>query len=400
MGRCSLSQQLINRNLDLRRLRDEGYSVQILANHLVVSDVPYVTTERQIETGTLVSELTLAGDATRKPDTHVVLFSGKVPCDSAGHPLTSIVLSNRRREIVPGLEVNHQFSSKPADGYRDYHHKMTTYATLISGPAGKLDSGVTARKCRVIENVEDDSVFNYAETASVRAGITVLTQKLKCGPVGIIGLGGTGGYILDFLAKTPVEAIHLFDGDRFLQHNAFRDPGAPSRETLDMAPVKSAYFTDVYSNMRRNIFAHGYVTESTAHELQGMEFVFVAVDDGASRDGVLSRKYIVEKLRKFRVPFIDVGMGVLENEGSLIGQLRVTSCTDLDNDEILSRIPYEGVVDNDYSRNIQIAELNALNAALAVIKWKKTLGFYCDLDGENLSYYQIDGNSIINEHKS
>lgn len=394
MGRCSLSQQLISRNPDLRCLQDDGYSVQILANHLVVHDVPYVNDERQIETGTLVSELTLAGDATQKPGTHVVMFSGKMPCDSAGHPLTKIAHSNQRREIVPGLEVDRQFSSKPVDGYRDYHHKMTTYATLISGPAKKLDSDVTARKYRVIESVEDDSVFNYAETASVRAGISALTHKLKCGPVGIIGLGGTGGYILDFLAKTPVEAIHLFDEDRFLQHNAFRDPGAPSLETLAMAPVKAAYFTDVYSNMRRNIFAHGHVTESTAHELQGMEFAFVAVDDGPGR------KYIVEKLREFRVPFIDVGMGVLEDEASLIGQLRVTDCTDLNNDEVFSRIPYGDGVDNDYSRNIQIAELNALNAALAVIKWKKTLGFYRDLEGENLSHYQIDGNCIINEHKS
>ena len=32
--------------------------------------------------------------------------------------------------------------------------------------------------------------------------------------------------------------------------------------------------------------------------------------------------------------------------------------------------------DDDYNRNIQIADLNALNAAFAVIKWKKLFGFY------------------------
>ena len=56
-------------------------------------------------------------------------------------------------------------------------------------------------------------------------------------------------------------------------------------------------------------------------------------------------------------------------------------------------------LDNDYSRNIQIAELNALNAALAVIKWKKFLGFYVDIEQEHSSYYQIDGNHIVNENK-
>ena len=389
-----MSLQLISRNPDLRLLQDDGYSVQIVADHLVVHDVPYVTSEREIETGTLVSELTLAGDATKRPSTHVVMFSGKIPCDAAGHPLASIAHSSKRREIAPGLVVNHQFSSKPTDGYRDYHHKMATYATLISGPAQALDPSATAQNYKVIEDADEDSVFHYSETASGRAGITALREKLKCGPVAIIGLGGTGGYILDLVAKTPVEAIHLFDGDRFLQHNAFRDPGAPTRKTLEAAPVKSTYFGDIYSNMRRNIVAHGHVTASSTEQLQGMAFAFVAVDNGPAR------KLIVEKLRELGVPFIDVGMGVLEDEGSLIGQLRVTACTDLDNNQILSRIPFGDGGDNDYSRNIQIAELNALNAALAVIKWKKALGFYRDLEWENLSHYQIDGNCIINEYKS
>lgn len=290
--------------------------------------------------------------------------------------------------------VDRQFSSKPTDGYRNYHHKMATYSTLISGQAKALDPSITAQNYKVIDEAEEDSVFHYAETASGRAGITATREKLKCGPVAIIGLGGTGGYILDFVAKTPVKEIHLFDGDRFLQHNAFRSPGAPSRKALEAAPVKSTYFSDIYSNMRRNIFAHDHVTASSAKELREMAFAFVAVDNGPAR------KLIVEKLREFGVPFIDVGMGALEDEGSLIGQLRVTTCTDPDTDQILSRIPFGDGGDNDYSRNIQIAEINALNAALAVIKWKKTLGFYRDLERENLSYYQIDGNYIINEYKS
>ena len=63
-------------------------------------------------------------------------------------------------------------------------------------------------------------------------------------------------------------------------------------------------------------------------------------------------------------------------------------------------IPYGNNENNDYSRNIQIAELNALNAALAVIKWKKTLGFYLDLEQEAQSVYQIDGNHLVNRPSS
>lgn len=40
---------------------------------------------------------------------------------------------------------------------------------------------------------------------------------------------------------------------------------------------------------------------------------------------------------------------------------------------------------------------NALNAAMAVIRWKKLCGFYLDLEGEHHSVYVIDGNHLLNE---
>ena len=52
---------------------------------------------------------------------------------------------------------------------------------------------------------------------------------------------------------------------------------------------------------------------------------------------------------------------------------------------------------NEYDVNIQIADLNALNATLAVIKWKKLMGFYQDLDGEHHSTYTVGGNMLRNE---
>jgi hypothetical protein len=56
--------------------------------------------------------------------------------------------------------------------------------------------------------------------------------------------------------------------------------------------------------------------------------------------------------------------------------------------------------ENVYDLNIQIAELNALNAALAVIKWKKLCGFYVDDTFEHHSLYVVNGNAMINEDES
>ena len=70
-----------------------------------------------------------------------------------------------------------------------------------------------------------------------------------------------------------------------------------------------------------------------------------------------------------KIPFIDVGMGITKLENSLRGQIRRTMITP-DNIEELNKIPIqeeEGDAEDIYQENIQLIELNALNAALAVI---------------------------------
>ena len=390
-----MSLSLISRSADLKRLKHDGYEVEVQSDHLLLKQVPYATEDGSVKRGTLVSELTIAGDATTRPNTHVVMFAGDMPCDRDGNPLKQILLSSGRRELGGGLVVDHEFSSKPPEGYPDYYLKMTTYEAIISGPARSIDPTVTARTFAVVETQDEDSVFRYVDTASSRAGIGAITEKLKVDAVAIVGLGGTGSYILDLVAKTPVREIHLFDGDQFGQHNAFRSPGAPSIETLKAAPQKATHYRDIYSQMRRNIVAHGYVDESVVDCLREMDFVFVAVDAGRPR------RLVVEKLKEFGVPFIDVGMGVLEEAGSLFGQLRVTASTNQSREQVHSKLQLSDTDrEDEYSRNVQIADLNALSAALAVIKWKKLLGFYVDIEKEHSNLYQIDGNCLINEVKA
>ena len=387
--------QLISRSPDLKRLEDEGYELEVRGSYLLLKQVPYVTEDRTVARATLVSALDLAGDVTAKPRRHVVKFTGRTPCDAEGRPLARIIRSSGRDDLGGGLVVHHEFSSKPPEGYLDYYEKMSTYAEILSGYAHLIDPSATARTFERVHEGDTESAFEYIDTASSRAGITAITEKLKLGTVAIVGLGGTGSYILDLVAKTPVGEIHLFDGDIFGQHNAFRAPGAPSVEVLRARPKKSEYFRSIYSNMHRNIFSHDHLDEGAVGSLSSMDFVFVAVDDADAR------RLAVEKLLDVGVPFVDVGMGVSEVDGSLLGQLRVTSATLEDRSHVHSTIPLAGGLgDDDYSRNIQIADLNALNAALAVVKWKKLTGFYVDLEQENSSYYQIDGNHLVNERQT
>lgn len=390
-----MSQQLISRNPDLLRLQEDGYEVSIEANHLVLRNIPYVTPAKAVARGILVSTLTLAGESTQRPDTHTVMFAGEAPCDANGQRLDKVINGTSPQTLGPGLTVDFTFSSKPACGYYDdYFQKMTTYASILASQAAVIDAGATPRTRRVVENNEEASSFVYLDTASSRAGINNLSRKLEDEKVAIVGVGGTGSYILDLIAKTGAARIDLFDDDDFLQHNAFRAPGAASLDSLRNRPKKVDYLANIYSNMHRHIEPHAVrLGPDNFHLLDGTTFVFLCMDSGSTK------KALVADLERRNLPFIDVGMGLHLIDDALIGQVRVTTSTP-ELRPIEGRIPLEGTgLDNEYARNIQIADLNMLNAAFAVIRWKKYRGFYKDLEREHFSVYAIDGNHLLNEDK-
>jgi len=318
-----MSHKLISHSPDLKKLRDEGYDVEIRSGYLLVKDVPYVNARREVRWGILVSTLTLAGDVTTTPDTHVAYFTGDHPCRSDGMEIDQIKNPSGGKELAKGVVVNHTFSAKPNPPHPDYHAKMTMYVDILEGQAKVIEPAATARTFPVIEAVEDeDTVFNYIDTASSRAEIDLITQKLAVPRIAIVGLGGTGAYVLDLVAKTPVKEIHLFDGDTFLQHNAFRSPGAPSIEELKAKPGKVAYLQGIYAKMRRGIVAHPeYLDTENIELLRAMQFVFLCFDGGTAK------RLIVQRLEEFGVPFVDVGMGVYTTDNALSGVLRVTTST-------------------------------------------------------------------------
>lgn len=389
-----MSQQLINRSPDLKKLWEEGYEIDVKGGYLLVQSIPYINSKKEIKYGTLVSALDMAGDKTVQPKTHVIHFIGDHPCNKDGSPISQIQNESRNQDLGNNIVINHSFSNKPAAGYPDYYQKITRYADIISAPAKSLDDSVTEKTFNIVEPEDVESVFMYVDTNSARAKIDNINSKLENQKIAIIGLGGTGSYVLDFLAKTPVMEIHLYDGDTFLQHNAFRSPGAPTIEKLRDRILKVDYLKENYSKMHKGIHAHPYfINTENVSELSAFNFVFICIDNGEVK------KLIVSLLQAQSISFIDVGMGLHIVDNELIGIIRTTTGTPEITDKILEkgRIPFTDSHDNEYSTNIQIAELNALNAAFAVIKWKKILSFYQDLENEHFSTYTINTGETTNE---
>jgi hypothetical protein len=395
-----MSQKLVNLNADLSQLRADGLDISVgKSNYLLIRDVPYVNAAKQVKRGIIASVLDLAGETTVSPRSHVVLFVGEPPCDEHGSPLPG-VSPNTNQALGEGLTPNHQISRKPTTGptpgqYPNYYEKIKTYIAIICSPAQAINHDVTPyTRPIVVPAEEDDSVFNYLDTAATKAGIVEANRKLEGPKIAIVGAGATGSYVLDFVAKTPVAEIHLFDRDVFLNHNAFRCPGAPSLDELSQKQIKVDYLARIYSRMRKKIIPHNYfIDELTIEQLKQMSFVFICIDKGTGK------RLMVERLQEWSIPFIDVGMGIqLGEDNTLGGIITVTTSTVNKRDHISRRTAFsDGEAVNEYSNNVQISELNALNAALAVIKWKKLCGYFDDVTKEHYSAYTIRSNHLISE---
>ncbi len=310
----------ISRSPDLAKLEADGFRLRIVqrtGHHLLIEGVPAVTRERRIALGTLYTPLEIDQNGqTRNPcSNHQCWWIGDPPCDSSGQVMTQMISNAGIEDKGDGIRTTVGFSRKHADkaNYSDYYEKIWTYVREIWHEARVLDPSCNPRSEKSIPAIVEaqERVFSYPDMATTRAGIGAATAKLLAERVAIIGLGGTGSYILDLLAKMPIDQIHLYDGDDFALHNAFRSPGAPRKDELT-DPKKVDWFAGIYDRMRSGIIPHPYyVLAQNLVELAGFEFAFVAIDDARARKIILEGLTVCGKTRKLRRCSVLLGSAIV-----------------------------------------------------------------------------------------
>ncbi|MCD9853838.1 ThiF family adenylyltransferase [Epilithonimonas sp. JDS] len=380
--------QQLSHSPDIRSLINDGYELEIKGGYISIHHIPYVNFNKEIKYGTLFSPFQMipSTNTVAKPNDHVVYFVGEKPCYADGTPIKSIELQERQ-VLSNDFIADFSFSSRPQIPFENFHEKFKSYIRIISNEAISLDETgtVTAKTSRPIVITEAEIPFKYFDSNSSRAKIDFLNEKFLDMKIAIVGLGGTGSYILDLVSKTCVSEIHLYDDDVFESHNAFRTPGAASISDLDNRQKKVDYLFNIYSKMHSGLIPHSeIISDLNIFKLEAMDFVFVCID----RNNV--RNFITEYLLSKNVDFIDVGLGIEVMGEKLIGATRISYKQQVGSDNI-------EIEDNPYSSNIQIAELNALNAVQAVIKWKQHCGFYDGLKNQQSSHFILSNSKIFHD---
>ncbi|MBY5427881.1 ThiF family adenylyltransferase [Rhizobium leguminosarum] len=367
-------QELVSHNKDIEQLLLKGYAIALDSGHLVIRDIPYLDEKGALCWGAIVCKLTSADSKRFIMEDHQIYFAGSHPHGLDGQPIPNLGGGQHTLPLKsPDVVVQRSMSNKPTGGYVDHVAKIDRYVAILCGPAMER-YGANPLTFRKVKSEDEESIFKFADTLTSRAEIGDLVQVFKDEVIAIIGLGGTGSYVLDYMVKTPVARIIGFDRDPYHVHNAFRSPGKLSDEgELDRA--KAEMYQGRYENFRHGLtLLPKFIDESCIEDLKDVTFAFVCVDKGSSRRGIF------DLLTKLQIPFVDVGMGLNRKQHAINGTLRATYYEPNRAQEMRDRNLAElsDRPDDEYRVTVQIAELNALNACLAVIRYKQIMGFYLD----------------------
>jgi molybdopterin/thiamine biosynthesis adenylyltransferase len=386
----------------VKQLKTEGYNVATADESVFITwDIPYLNAAGSIRRGILAFPIGKSNDIWMPVNDHSAYFKGEIPFNLNGKQLPWIISTSEQWNIAGGIGIakirmscKKTHPENTVSTYKSIEEKLKNYIRLIEIYAKRKNPLISAQTFGDPPDLKPVGPFLFPDSASSRNGIGNLNDSFVNKKIGIIGLGGTGSYILDLVAKTHVLEIHLYDSDIFDCHNSFRAPGAASIEEIDLNELKVTRYSKIYGKFRNGIIPHEIdISSEKKAEIEFLDFIFIAIDNETAR------REICVLLENINIPYIDVGMfAQLTGNPNVSLGARTRTTFWYPNLPKKSRLNILGERENDddYSSNIQIAEMNSLNASLAVIRWKKYMKYYNDFEKEKMSIYDSNKNSLVN----
>ncbi len=379
-----MSNSLISHNDDLSALVKVGYRVKIRGAYLIVEGIPYVAECGGIKKADIVTSLELSENKTKPPSDHTVWWTGGVPYNADGESMEEYLCCGKWEDgydIGEGVIVYMRWSRKPREGgatrgYTNYKEKIETYVSEVAGQAESKQPGILmTAKSGGDPEIESSTRFMYLNTSTYRDGTKGAEQNIEEEVVAVVGVGGSGSYLVDILAKTNIKELHLYDDDVMKQENAFRVAGAARVGELGSGKSKVEWHLERYSEVRKDgLYIHPVkIDGENVQCLKTCTTVFIAVDK------LKTRRKIQRACGEMGILHISVGIG-LEMEGErnneIGGMLKVEIGYRVERPVEQEDRSLEDEEDDVYGSNIQTAELNMLGAALAITEWKAIRGVY------------------------
>ena len=274
---------------------------------------------------------------------------------------------------------------------------------LVHRYAKQIVGAVSAAGYSETASLAKRGPFRIPNTFEARAALGPVQDRIRDKRIAIIGLGGTGAYVLDLVAKTPVSEIHLLDADHVEWHTFVRAPGAPTAGEIESlrgnALTKVAYYHSRYASLREGIYTHAVRIDSpsmfaTFLSSHPVDFAFVCIDQQKDSDSP-RQDVVYEALCEAEIPFIDSGVSIALEDHKVRGAV-TTSFYAKGSEAWREAIPNARVEGNAPGyRNVQLPEVNALAASLAVMEWRRRTEQYVSGSASFLHRFRLETARVI-----
>ena len=274
---------------------------------------------------------------------------------------------------------------------------------LIHRYAKQIVGAVSAAGYSETASLAKQGPFKIPNTFEARAALGPVQDRIRDKRIAIIGLGGTGAYVLDLMAKTPVPEIHLLDADHVEWHTFMRAPSAPTTDEIESlrrnALTKVANYRSKYDSLREGIYAHAVRIDSSSVftnflSSNPVDFAFVCIDQQKDSDSP-RQDVVYAALSKAKIPFIDSGVSITLEDHTVRGAV-TTSFYAEGSEAWKEAIPNARVEGNVPGyRNVQLPEVNALAASLAVMEWRRRTEQYVSESTSFLHRFRLDRPRIV-----
>ena len=188
--------------------------------------------------------------------------------DRSGNELTNGVIGRAQTSLVLSIKLKGR-------EYEDAWEALNNYVKHIYAQfLGRSASGGEAARRPYAFDVLGDHLPEAVEWRGL-----VAQER-----VAIVGLGGVGAWIADFVVKADPREVHGWDYDCIEPKNILRMPGGLDPSVWIGRP-KAEWFQETYSRIHTSVHGHSakVLPENVQEVIEGTTSAFVAVDEAQDR---------------------------------------------------------------------------------------------------------------------
>ena len=207
--------------------------------------------------------------------------------------------------------------------------------------------------------------------------------------VGIIGLGGVGAWIADFVVKADPQEVHGWDDDCIEPKNILRMPGGLDPDVW-IGRKKAEWFQEIYSVIHTNVHGHTVkaLPENMKDVIERTTFCFVAVDNANDR------MMVCDKLASADIPFVVAGLSLVRKDKRVPVSMRIVTAH-VGVSSWREAIPQVGQAGQDDYGSLDLPDVYSMAAGWSIQSWRKMRGQFWQEQREECLDYSASDQSLI-----